>query len=276
MTDQRQVRTGNDHPVADSPLRLLFNPTMAGDCGTACTLDSLAKSARVLRLQARAGPIVPNEPLQELCPREREAEDYTKAEKQLSDPCALAVAVAFWPADFELPNRMQQANLWLLEAEGLPQWDPNRTQYILSAITKWDSLEGEQWTQEAVVLANRMLHCSADFETVNRQVGEALRTVVERAIADFGEEVGPTEIHLLNVIDQCKRLPEMRGIDLGTSNSCIAFAHEGKAQIFKGKRGVTKHFRFAFRARRLRVFFGRCGCHFLFVFRHLNHSLCLS
>lgn len=199
-------KSGNGHPVADNALRMLF-----GGCSDGSTLKDLERNAKVLRLQAKHGPITPTEPLDALCPRQRSVEDYGLAIKQVSDPTHLAVALFFWPSSFGVENPMQQANCWLLEAEGLPQGDSRKAELLVHAIREYDSAKTDSWAGHAVLTARQMLEAEPDVQQVRREVGEAVRKVAEKAIVDFGDTIEPSEIDLLNAIDECVRLPEIRG-----------------------------------------------------------------
>jgi len=206
-TTTSRVSGGNCHPVADNPLRLLFGQRDGG-----CTLKELERNAKSLRLQARHGPIVPTEPYTELCQRQRSAEDYTLAQKQVTNLVQLAVALFFWPGDFGRPNPMREANSWLLEAEGLPQGHGRKAELLANAIRRYDNPAAEDWANHAATTAGAMLGmASPEVEAVIEQVGQAVKKVVERAISDFGETIEATELELLNAIDACVRLPEIHG-----------------------------------------------------------------
>lgn len=200
------------------------------------SLKDLERNAKALRLQAKHGPITPNEPLQELCPRLRSAEDYGLAVKQVNNPTQLAVALFFWPSSFGIENPMQNANCWLLEAEGLPQGDGHKAELLVQAIQEYDSATADSWVAHSVETALQMLEVQSDAqeerrdvgEAVSRlrvinltsqisqevwsEVGEAVKKVAELAIADFGDTIETSEIDLLNTIDACVRLPEIRGV----------------------------------------------------------------
>lgn len=211
MTGNGQNSAGpgnsNGHPVADNPLRLLFSAQ-----AESCTVRDMERNAKALKLQARHTAIAPIEPLQDLCPRHRSIEDYALAQKQITDPVQLAVGLFFWPSDFGGKNLMQQANTSLLEAEGLPQGDGRKAELIASAIREFDSLRAGEWLHGAVATAGDMVGTTPDAEAVRAQVGEAVKRVAERAIADFGDTIEPSEIDLLNAIDACSRLPEIHGV----------------------------------------------------------------
>ena len=197
---------GNGHPVADNPLRLLFTVQAAG-----CSIRDMERNAKALKLQARHAPFAPVESLQALCPRQRSVEDYALAQKQISDPVQLAVGLFFWPSNFGAKNLMQKPNTWLLEAEGLPQGDGRKAELIANAIREFDSPRAGEWMRDAVATAGAMLEATPDAEAVRVQVGEAVKRVAERAIADFGDTIEASEIDLLNAIDACSRLPEIHG-----------------------------------------------------------------
>jgi hypothetical protein len=192
--------------VADNPLRMLFGGRSEGS-----SLKDLERNAKSLRLQAKHGPICPTEPLQNLCPRQRSAEDYALAAKQVSNPTHLAVALFFWPSSFGGENPMQNANRWLLEAEGLPQGDGHKAQLLVQAISEYDSMTADSWVAHAIATARQMLESEPDLQQVRSEVGEAVKKVAELAIADFGDTIETSEIDLLNAIDACVRLPEIRG-----------------------------------------------------------------
>ena len=204
--DSTRRAGGNGHPVADNPLRLLFTVQAAG-----CSIRDMERNAKALKLQARHAPISPVESLQALCPRQRSVEDYALAQKQITDPVQLAVGLFFWPSDFGGKNLMEKANTWLLEAEGLPQGDGRKAELIANAIREFDSPRAGEWLRDAVATAGAMLEATPDAEAVRVQVGEAVKRVAERAIADFGDTIEASEIDLLNAIDACSRLPEIHG-----------------------------------------------------------------
>ena len=207
MANASQIpRSGNGHPVADNPLRMLFGGRNEGS-----SLKDLERNAKSLRLQAKHGPICPTEPLQNLCPRQRSAEDYALAAKQVSNPTHLAVALFFWPSSFGGENPMQNANRWLLEAEGLPQGDGHKAKLLVQAIGDYDSMTADSWVAHAIATARQMLETEPDLQQVRSEVGEAVKKVAELAIADFGDTIETSEIDLLNAIDACVRLPEIRG-----------------------------------------------------------------
>jgi len=200
------VKPGNGHPVADNALRMLF-----GARNEESNLKDLERNARALRLQARRGPITPPEPLCAHCPRQRSEEDYGWALKQAGDPTQLAVALFFWPSSFGCDNPMQQANQWLLQAEGLPQGDGRKAELLTLAIREYDDAKADAWISFAVSTARQMLETDPDLTETRRQVGEAVRRVAERVVADFGDTIEASEIELLNAIDECTRLPEIQG-----------------------------------------------------------------
>ena len=170
----------NGHPVADNPLRLLFTVQAAG-----CSIRDMERNAKALKLQARHAPIAPVESLHALCPRQRSVEDYALAQKQITDPVQLAVGLFFWPSDFGGKNLMEKPNTWLLEAEGLPQGDGRKAELIANAIREFDSPRAGEWLRDAVATAGAMLEATPDAEAVRVQVGEAVKRVAERAIADI-------------------------------------------------------------------------------------------
>lgn len=200
------VKPGNGHPVADNALRMLFGARNEGS-----TLKDLERNAKALRLQAKHGPITLPEPLCAHCPRQRSVEDYGWALKQAGDPTQLAVALFFWPSSFGCDNPMQQANQWLLQAEGLPQGDGRKAELLTLAIREYDDAKADAWISSAVSTARQMLETDPDLTETRRQVGEAVRRVAERVVADFGDTIEASEIDLLNAIDECTRLPEIQG-----------------------------------------------------------------
>jgi len=200
------VKPGNGHPVADNALRMLFGARNEGS-----TLKDLERNAKALRLQAKHGPITPPEPLYAHCPRQRSVEDYGWALKQAGDPTQLAVALFFWPSSFGCDNPMQQANQWLLQAEGLPQGDGRKAELLTLAIREYDDAKADAWISSAVSTARQMLGTDPDLTETRRLVGEAVRRVAERVAADFGDTIEASEIDLLNAIDECTRLPEIQG-----------------------------------------------------------------
>lgn len=201
----QSCRASNGHPVADNPLRLLFGGVSEG-----YSLKELERNAKALRLQARHGPITPEEPLQHLCPRQRCEEDYAAAQKKVNSPVQLATALFFWPSTFGVDNPMLQANKRLLEAEGLPQGSGRKAELLQQAVVDYDSLAAEKWRAFAVATAGKLLGVEPDDHDVRHAIGEAVRQVIEGVVADFGDTIEASEIDLLNAIDDCVRLPEIR------------------------------------------------------------------
>lgn len=191
--------------MADNPLRLLFGGVSEG-----YSLKELERNAKALRLQARHGPITPEEPLQQLCPRQRCEEDYAAAQKKVNSPIQLASALFFWPSTFGVDNPMLQANKGLLEAEGLPQGSGRKAELLQQAVVDYDSLAAEKWRAFAVATAGQLLGVEPDDHDVRHAIGEAIRQVIEGVVADFGDTIEASEIDLLNAIDDCVRLPEIR------------------------------------------------------------------
>lgn len=199
------TRRTSGHPVADNPIRMLATDDWK-------TPRDLVRNARRLALMARDREIESPEPGSTLCPRVRSREDYLAAEKKISDPIALAVGLVFLPDHWIRPSTsIGRANLLLLEAEQFAQGDGRKADLVNRAIRCWDSEEGSRAIESACRAAEGFLGTPVDAAAVQREVAQALASIAEHIIADFGEAIELPEIELLNTLDSCQRLPEIRG-----------------------------------------------------------------
>ena len=197
------------HPVADNPLRMLH------DQGWSTPRD-LLKAAQKFKLLARHAPISRPEPCPQFCPRLRSAEDYAAAARRVSDPNDCAVALAFAPDNWQQPaTPIGRALIAMLEAEHLPQGAERKAALLREAVQAWDSEAGEQWVDRALTTTRDQFNLQPDPQEVHRRSNQAVAKVAERAIADFGETIEEVEIDLLNTLEHCRRLPEVRGLIAG-------------------------------------------------------------
>jgi hypothetical protein len=199
------ARRTSGHPVADNPIRMLATDDWK-------TPRDLVRNARRLALMARDREIESPEPGNTLCPRIRSREDYLAAEKKISDPITLAVGLVFLPDHWIRPSTsIGRANLLLLEAEQFAQGDGRKADLVNRAIRCWDSEEGTRAIDSACRAAEGFLGTPVDAAAVQREVAQALASIAEHIIADFGESIELPELELLNTLDSCQRLPEVRG-----------------------------------------------------------------
>lgn len=232
--DLGAAKPSNGHPVADNPFRLLHGSGWTG-------IRDLLKTGQRLKLLARHGPITPEEPCPQFCPRQRTADDYALAARQLADPNDCAVALVFTPDAWEEPaTSMGRALLALLEAEHLPAEDERKAALLNQAILVWEGPETDPWMTQAVATARERFNLEPDQGEVSVRASQALARVAEAALANLGAAIAPSNLELLSTLENCRRLPEIRGLIAGAEvigeqqfeairlylNHAIALQHE--------------------------------------------------